>query len=125
MYEALTPSPRLQNGQTHELPSHIFEDSPAGVFEPRDNNRRRFERQRFDVMMATQASHVDEDVPTQSIELPPEFFVLSFKLTKIKKTFTRIRDIWPQIVSADIGSKSHTLDSKTSSVMKLKNAARC
>jgi hypothetical protein len=75
--------------------------------------------------MATQASHIDKDVPPQRIKLPPEFFVLSFKPTEIKKTFTGIRDIYPQIVSADIGSKSHTLDSKASSVMKLKNAARC
>jgi hypothetical protein len=74
-------------------------------------------------VVATQTAHVNKDVPPEGIQLPPKFFMLIFIATEIEKLFTRIGYIWPQIIGADIGPQTHALDSKTCSVMKLKNAA--
>jgi hypothetical protein len=45
-----------------------------------------------------QTTHVHENVPSQSIQLTPQFLVLAFKPTEVKKHLTRVRDIWPQII---------------------------
>jgi hypothetical protein len=97
---------------------------PARVFKPSNNHRSRSEGQCLDVVVATQATHVDKDVPTQSIQLPSQFFVLAFEPTEVKEYLTRVRDVWPKIIRAHVGPQPNTLNSKTRSVVKLKNATR-
>jgi hypothetical protein len=99
-------------------------DKPARVFQPRDNNGCGLQSKRLDIVVTAQAAHVNKDVPSEGIQLPPEFFMLVFIATEVEKLFARIGYVWPQIISANIGPQTHALDSKASAVMKLKNTAR-
>jgi hypothetical protein len=54
-------------------------------------------------VVTTQATHVNKDVPSEGIQLPPEFFMLVFIATEVEKLFARIGYVWPQIIGANIG----------------------
>jgi len=106
------------------LQGQTYHDKPARVFQPGNNNRRRPERQRLNIVMTTQTAHVNQDVPPKSIQLSPQLLMLAFKPAKVKKLLTGICNVGPQVIGPNIRSQTHTLDPKARAVMKLKNAAR-
>jgi len=74
--------------------------------------------------MAAQTAHVNQNVPAQSVQLPPQLLVLALEAAKVEKLFAGICDVGPQVVGANIGPQPRALNAKAGAVVELKNAAR-